>query len=96
MFNITEAPPSSTPAEPQRFLPGQDEADSQYVLLAQVHKIPVVIRKLLQVTGWSAVGQVCSVEGGEARRKDCPLRCTYAVDEQVRCTILASHTVCSR
>lgn len=47
-----------------------------------------VIRKLLQVTGWRVVGQVCSVEGEEERCKDCPLRGTDAADERVRCTIL--------
>lgn len=47
-----------------------------------------VIRKLLQVTGCSVVGQVCSVESEEERCKDCPLRGTDAADEWVRCTIL--------
>lgn len=38
----------------------------------------------MQVTGWSAAGQVCFVKGEAEWYKDCPLRGTNAAKDRVR------------
>lgn len=61
-------------------------------MLAPVHKFHVYFvalwllqRKRMQVTGWSAAGQVCCVKGQVEGYKDCPLRSINAADDWVGC-----------